>query len=74
MIRNLNAEIRRETLETLMNDIPQPVIKLNTSEVCEGQDVLETFYCIICHNLPISPFECNKCDVIFCENCIKDFR
>ena len=54
--------------------MPEPPIVLKQEGVCEGQEVLDSFNCVICLNIPINPLECNKCDVLFCDQCIKDYR
>ena len=60
-----------------MKNIPEPEIKLCTKDVANADDfseVLETFNCMICFNIPIEPLECDKCDVIFCQKCVKKYR
>ena len=36
------------------------------------RDILANFECLICKNIPIEPYECSVCEVIFCFECITD--
>ena len=74
MFKPINAEIKFETIKAILTNIPEPQINLKQSEVCQGREILDTFSCIVCLNIPINPYECNKCDVLFCEQCIKEYR
>ena len=72
-----NAQIKASKIDDLMAQVPVPEIKLLASDVQNAdqfKDVLETFNCMICFNIPIDPIECSKCDVLFCKKCIEKYK
>jgi len=48
------------------------VIRLNTEDICDGLDNIDNLECIICKFVLIQPMECNKCDGLFCNECLEE--
>ena len=40
----------------------------------EGKEICEHFECLICRSIPIDPRSCDKCDVLFCKECLDQHR
>jgi hypothetical protein len=56
---DLNARIDSKELKKITDKIPETKATLDSSEVIQGNELLELFECIICKGIPISPRECN---------------
>lgn len=40
----------------------------------EINHILDNYQCIICKYIPIEAVECNNCEVIFCQECIHEYK
>lgn len=43
-------------------------------EIQSIRDVVQSFECLICKGIPISPHECSVCEVIYCKDCIENHK
>ena len=48
---------------------------INRKHISEQKDldeIVSSFECIVCMGFPIDPIKCEKCNHIFCSNCLPD--
>ena len=67
-----DMRICEDQWKMLMNDKVKPKIILCAEEVYKdlnNDDIMDIFQCIYCHGIPIDPYECTKCEVVFCLEC-----
>ena len=69
-----NMHVQQEHIEKLTQNLAEPILKLNSSELCSGNEVLDQIECLICKAIPIDPLACNKCDYIFCKDCLGNYK
>ena len=62
-----------DKIESLISNLKEPAIVISKDnltmkslEMPGAKDLV----CDLCKNIPVSPMECDRCDKIFCEECI----
>ena len=76
-IRLVHSDVHIQKLVPNLNQIIDPCVgrenfdKENNEAI---EDILSNFECLICKGIPIDPFECSECEVIFCFDCLTDHK
>ena len=63
-------KIDKEQIKKLTKNLVEPILKLKSEEVVEGNDILDQIECVVCKSIAIVPMACNICDVTFCMDCL----
>lgn len=61
-------------IKRLTENVKKVAPKLDADEVVAGREILNSFECLICKTVPIAPVQCEKCDALFCNECVEDNR
>ena len=65
-------EISQPDIDTLIAKAKQDILRLNHTEICEGQSLSQDIQCKQCFHIPFEPIsECSKCENVICDNCVR---
>ena len=72
--RDKKVQLDEAQFQKLTENLKEPKLTVKSSEVVEGKEICEHFECLICKSIPIDARSCDKCDVLFCKDCLDEHK